>query len=104
MSGSDYGYAVGGSVRATCLNKNIGSYHEDECFTNDWLKPNDGNAWLITPYTLIENYGLRANSSGYIACLGVNEINIVLPVVYLNATTRITSGNGTETNPFILEA
>ncbi len=96
---SDFGYAVGGEVRNNCLTKNLYDYDRDNCWTNDWLKPNN-IAWLLFPggngaFTINEVFIDNAYSNVY-------SSYSVWPTVYLTTTTKIVDGTGDINSPFVL--
>jgi len=100
---SDYGFAVGGSVRSTCINKSLDSWDAwDNCAPNDWLAPN------TSVYTMTPNSGHNiqvwhiANNRLY-AGAHINGTKATKPVLYLKPTVKIISGIGTTDSPFQLE-
>ena len=96
ITASDYGYAVGGSVRATCLGYSLNSYSSGSCYSNDWIYSTvrSSYGWTMTPISSGSIYAFRVHSNGGLSYNGVNITYGVFPVVYLNASTRITGGNG----------
>ncbi len=102
MYGSDYGYAVGGSARNTCLSAKLGSY--SSCYTSNWLYL--GSQELImtansiaAPYSfLILKGSLNAMGTSYHKYVGATR-----PVVYLNTNIKRTGGSGTSSDPFTIE-
>ena len=112
MYPSDYGYATsGGSTtdRATCLNTSLDTWgNYSECYNNDWLY--DGNTqWFLNPvalasYAVFGNYLIYGsviyNNSGDTAVFKNYDIK---PTTYLLSNVSIKSGDGTSSNPFILE-
>ena len=48
------------------------------------------------------SYVWRVNNSGYISSCNVFNSNAVRPVLNLNADTKISGGNGTSENPFVV--
>ncbi len=108
MNTSDYGYATsGGSTtdRATCLNTNLISWDSSvsDCKNNNWLF-NVSWKWTLSPYA-----NSCATDPFYVPLVehvislpACNRI-AVLPVVYLKSNVKISSGSGSESNPFILE-
>ncbi len=104
MYPSDYGYAVGNSVRETCLGKSMFDYRNDSCNTNDWLKPSK-NTWTIIPspnyYSF--SYVFSVYSSGYVTNSGAFYANVVQPVGYLSSSVKIIDGNGEKGTPFIAQ-
>ena len=103
MYPSDYGFAVGGDTRDICLTKNLSDYSNDNCNTNNWLKTNS-YSWTLTTYSTDTWSAFYAFFSGYIG--GYSSIGCargIWPTLYLKSNIKITSGNGTEENPFILK-
>ena len=110
MYPSDYGYATsGGSTtdRATCLNKNLynwGSSKVSDCKNNDWLF-NSNYQWTISPRADSSSVYrvFSVASGGYVSnnyvCGGFG----VRPVGYLLPSVKISSGTGSESDPFVLE-
>ena len=105
MYPSDYGFAVGGSMRSTCLGKNLNLYRysSESCYTNDWIKSTSSFQWLLSPL-----------SSGAYSAFGINyESNlgrfnnyspgIVRPAVYLSSDVSISGGNGSESDPYVID-
>ena len=105
MYPSDYGYAVGGEVRDTCLNKSMYSYDSGNCDANNWVKPGI-DPWTMTsvPFTSNSYNVFFNNGKGSIRDFGAYYPLGVVPVGYLKSSVKIISGNGTEENPFVLEA
>ncbi|MDE6292362.1 MAG: InlB B-repeat-containing protein, partial [Bacilli bacterium] len=102
MYPSDYGFAVGGNVRSTCLMTNLADIWDNDCFTNDWLRPNNGNEWTITHKsdTTINVFYLT-KYSGLSYAQQTNTFYI-RPAVYLNSNIKIVSGSGTKNDPYVL--
>ena len=101
----------GGSTtdRATCLNTSLDTWgNYSECYNNDWLY--DGNTqWFLNPvalasYAVFGNYLIYGsviyNNSGDTAVFKNYDIK---PTTYLLSNVSIKSGDGTSSNPFILE-
>ena len=110
MYPSDYGYATsGGSTtdRATCLNTYLYNWKNSsvsDCKNNDWLF-NGYRQWTLSPcaYSSDATSVFRVYSIGYV--LGTNDSNfgtVVRPVGYLLSNVKISSGTGSESDPFIL--
>ncbi|MDE6292211.1 MAG: hypothetical protein K2L98_00860, partial [Bacilli bacterium] len=70
MYPSDYGFAVGGSVRSTCLGKNLYNYDASNCYANDWLYIRERGQWTITPVSsdsaTVFNVSFSNGSYGYV--------------------------------------
>ena len=114
MYPSDYGYAVGGDVRNTCLPKKMydeerNDYRSDNCKNNNWLKPSSGYYWTLTPNTESVNRAMMISSDGYLGnSFCMNYVGTVIaPVVYLKSSIEIVSNSasnyGSIDNPFILK-
>ncbi len=103
---SDYGYATsGGSTkdRSTCLNIYLGKWNNNpDCHINDWLF--SGSQWTLMPlaYSSLATNVFYAGSEGQVFNYGAGASNSVHPVVYLLSSVLITSGDGSEANPFEL--
>ena len=107
MYPSDYGFATSGGElgRDQCLSYPMYTWdsHSD-CYTKDWLYKNDIYQWTMTPYTDDNTLVLYIyNTGGVYGSLGYSLENAVLPVIYLNSNIAIIDGDGSESNPFILE-
>ncbi len=107
MYPSDYGYAVGGEVRKTCLEKRMTLYNVD-CFENDWLYINNSQ-WTITPvpdlgYT---SYVFHVYSNGFVTRDYASDAYSMRPTVYIKSDVKIKQNDaedyGSKDNPFILE-
>ncbi len=105
MYPSDYGYAVGGNVRDTCLGKTMNSYNGYNCMTNDWLYDKNNYQWAMTPVPRSSD----ADRVFYVVYNGDVSYNhastayAVRPVVYLAPSVKIKDGNGEVGDPFVLE-
>ncbi len=109
MYPSDYGYAVGGTARTTCLGKIMNSYSSDNCKTNDWLYDANNYQWTMTPvpYSSHAGYVFYVDSSGNVRSTPAYSALAVRPVVYLASNVKIKSNDdqtyGSVGNPFVLE-
>ena len=99
---SDYGYATD---LGQC-SKDLYGYNDSICTLNNWMKTIlgiAGNEWLLTPNSDYLPYAWFVHSSGSIrSSYNVFYIYGVTPVLYLNSSIRITSGDGSSTNPYTL--
>ena len=110
MYPSDYGYATsGGSTtdRNACLNKELFNWYSSDfsdCKNNDWIF-NSSYQWTITPHASTSYYVFDVGSTGY---LSVNNADItnhgVRPVVFLKSNIKIVDGDGSSSNPYILQS
>ena len=112
MYPSDYGYAVGGSVRTECLAKTMHNWDEStpDCKGNDWLYYSSDNQWTITPipFSLYACNVFRVRSSGYVHEDTAYDALAVRPVAYLKSNIKIKANSasdyGSQSNPFVLES
>ena len=104
MYPSDFGYAVGGNVRGTCLEKSMYDYKNESCNTYDWLKLNN-HPWTMISSTFpsLANIVFFIHSTGYVFTNYCHNAHGIFPVAYLKSNVKIINGNGTIDNPFILE-
>ena len=115
MYASDFGYATSGgrkTVRAACLNKELnfwGGSDVSDCHNNDWLS-NSAYQWLLSPnalssrsYNVFRFYDSVSYTSGSLDSHGAFSSFGVLPAAYLLSSVKTLSGDGSSSNPFILE-
>ena len=93
MSASDYGYASNYSRGS------ISGYANANYTGSDWLYTN-GYEWTITPFAGSTNNSLHIAISGYVTNSSINYGFAVRPVVYLDSSVYVVSGDGTEANPY----
>ena len=103
MYPSDYGYAA----RNACINvKKMREYENSkDCTEGNWLYQSDYE-WLLTPINNNEEQAFYIESSGSLENhynYQVTRIFEVRPVVYLKPTIEIYNGDGTISNPYIIE-
>ncbi len=96
---SDYGYATIPSN----WNRLLFYYDNYSTYTNNWLY--EGNdQWTITPITGKYIYNLMGiEKEGDIYLTGSFKGMNVKPTLYLKEEVKITSGTGTESDPYLLE-
>ena len=101
---SDYGYAVGGSVRETCLTKKLNTYNSDNCFSNDWLFDSNSAQWTLTPENNTSSAGkaFKITNKGIMDTSFSNSTGAIRPVGYLKSNIIITGGNGKIDNPYTI--
>ena len=110
MYPSDYGYATsGGSTtdRTTCLNTSLSSWSKSsvsDCVKNDWLYIND-TQWTLSPNADSSDarYAFGVHYSGPVDYNSASYFSAARPVVYLTSNVNISSGTGSESDPFVLE-
>ena len=111
MYPSDYGYATsGGSTadRATCLNKelfNWDSSNVSDCKNNDWLY-NSSEQWTLSPCvsSSFAYLAFSAAPDGFVSSRYLFYGLVVRPVGYLLPSVKISSGTGSQDDPFVLES
>ncbi len=111
MYPSDYGYAVGGDVRNSCLATSMHDwgYKRTDCRDNDWLYPGKSQ-WLITPipYSIYAFYVFNLVSDGSIDHESAFNKRYVYPTAYLKSSIKIkessASDYGSSGNPFVIES
>jgi len=111
---SDYGYATAGGYnasRSACISnlttKPVTSGESwiniryKACENNDWLIPSlNDNYWFLTNYSDIAYGMFLGNVTTGIGYAYVRNDYSVLPVVYLKSDVSISSGNGSQENPY----
>ena len=100
MYPSDYGYAAGN----TCVNGNKLYDYDGGCMNKDWLYISNTYQWLMSPVSGNSGDAFLVDSSGFVSIRNpVYYAGSVSPVFYLTSTTSITSGTGTEADPYIVQ-
>ena len=102
---SDYGYATSGSTsieRTSCLAKNLYSMDSD-CKNNDWLYLNNMYTMQAQAQNTRATYVFIFPGSSFVFAAYSHSAYQIYPTVYLSPSVVIQSGDGSETNPFILE-
>lgn len=102
MYPSDYGYAVGGSVRSICLSQNLHTYNENSCKENNWIYLTT-TEWTISPRSDHAYYAFNINGNGYLYFSSAYNTYAIRPNVYLNTNIKKTGGTGTLEDPFTIE-
>ncbi len=106
---SDYGYATsGGSTtdRNACLNKELYNWDSSDfsdCKNNDWIF-NSSHQWTITPRASRSNDVFILDTAGDVGGNSANLTNGVRPVVFLKSNIKIIDGDGSSSNPYILQS
>ena len=99
MYPSDYGYSV---LASSCARTtNLDSYNSVTCGGQSWLY-GLGYEWTITPYSTERSNTFNVTSGGYLNDYSTYDGRAVRPVLYLNFSVYVISGNGTESNPYII--
>ena len=99
--GSDYSYAADLSK---CSNS-IYNYNDSTCTSNNWMKSimsTSSYNWLLTPQTNYPSISWFVTPSGDMkySSFGNDKACNVLPALYLNPATIITTGEGTKDSPY----
>ena len=108
MYPSDYGYATsGGSTtdRNACLNKELYNWDSSDfsdCKNNDWIF-NSSEQWTITPHASSSYDVFILSSTGYLSGNFARTTFGVRPVVFLKSSIKIVDGDGSSSNPYILQ-
>ena len=110
MYPSDYGYATSGGTttnQATCLATSMGSWDNSsysDCKNNDWLFNSSYWQWTLSPFAVNANTVFYVNTSGYLDyCSAAGNFYSVRPVAYLRSDIHFKSGDGSSSNPYIIE-
>ena len=104
---SDYGYAADFNQ---CVNKQLSSYNDTTCTSNNWMKSiitNNGSniGWLLTPNFGVSYNAWSVHSSGFVySNRNASSARGVAPVLSLSSELGIESGEGTSDNPYKLNA
>ncbi len=107
INASDYGYAIGKSVRSICLAKSMYNYgyDEDDCSNANWLKPSSiyFYKWTLNPVPYESNAGnvFLIGGSGFVNRGYAGDDGEIYPVVYLKQSTTISDAAGTFEDPFV---
>ena len=106
---SDYGYATsGGSTtdRNACLNKQLYNWDSSDfsdCKNNDWIF-NSSYQWAITPHASYSDKVFGLGNTGYVYSGNARDARGVRPVVFLKSSIKIVDGDGSSSNPYILQS
>ena len=97
---SDYGYAADLSK----CTKQLGSYNDSTCKSNDWLF-NSASQWTLTPDSGCSYAAWSVTSAGNLNIYTASSTYIgARPVLSLASDLAIESGEGTLSNPYKLSA
>ncbi len=104
---SDYGYATsGGSTtsRETCLNKELYNWNSpsfSDCKNNDYIFDSSTSQWTLAHLSSNSNNAFRVSSYGFARNSLAYSGYGVRPVLYLESSALIISGDGSEASPFV---
>ena len=96
---SDYGYAAD----LEKCKRPLSNYSDSTCTSNNWMKSileNSNHAWLLTPFNYCTGAWYVYSSGRVLLDNYAYTIHGVVPVLYLNSDTIITSGEGTKDSPY----
>ena len=105
---TDFRYTTSGGeniTREECLNRHPSyfTYYDDECAFSSWLYNDEQSLIGITPI-ITDYYGAEVSMfDGYGIFSHASDAQTIHPTVYLKTDIEISSGNGTQTNPYILD-
>ena len=110
MYPSDFGFAVGGDNRDSCLEKSMYYYYTEGCGAYDWLKLTY-TPWTMTAVQRLDSSlgAFVVSSAGSVDGNRCGDVNGISPVVYLKYTNKIIDNPnpnleyGSRKNPFILK-
>ena len=101
MYPSDYGYSV---LSSSCARTtNLSTYNAATCAGKAWMLQN-GYEWTISPNSSDSNYVWLVDSRGYVGGSSANNGSGTRPVLYLKSNTYIVSGDGSISNPYIINS
>ena len=104
---TDWAYASSEVVCATNMNDGYdaknNSYDNMTCKKNNWMQPN-ASMWMLSPAADSSSANVVWRVSGLGDIDDGHEFYplLVFPTVYLKSSVKITSGSGTNTDPYIL--
>lgn len=98
MYASDYGYAASDECTS-----DLTSYDSESCKNNNWLFFGQ-EEWILNPNPRdgASPYSIRSYGNVTILNKRNAELLSVRPVLYLKSSIKITGGNGTSGNPYVL--
>ncbi len=99
MSITDYGYA---SNNASCERATNLMSTNNVCISNNYLFNNSTYQWTITPYSGSPNGVWLVYTEGFVDAPHANGTYGVRPSLFLKPEVKITSGKGTEQEPYRL--
>ena len=103
MYPSDYGYAVGGSDRETCLSKSLYNWSSmPKCYNNNYLYKANIYQWTLMTNNLTGSYVYAVKSNGGFNYGNAYSTDDARPSLFLKSSIIINSGDGSRTNPYKL--
>ena len=110
MYPSDYGYATSGGTttnRASCLAKEMFNWNSSsysDCKNNDYLYNSSSTQWTMVPYASLSYDVFFVLIDARLITGNAYRGYAVLPTAYLKSSVSITSGDGSQDNPYVLSA
>lgn len=104
MYPSDYVYTYSLGVSSACFN-DVNNCNTNSRTANSWIidENNYKSQWLISPYLGAYNCAFSIGTYGGLSSYGdIKYGNGISPTLYLSSQVKITSGDGSEQNPYQL--
>ena len=100
ISASDYGYCADLSQ----CNQKLGEYYNTGCAGTDWLSIGR-REWTLSSRAGSGDafYVFIVNDDGSLGYGFADDVLVVRPAVFLKSGVSISGGNGSESNPFVIE-
>ena len=97
---SDYMYGS-----SECYNNGTsGNNFAGTCMSTDWIIDTDNWFWTLSPCSFRSNVSMRVYGSGIVSFDTSSNANGNLrPSVYLSSSVKYVSGNGSASNPFVIQ-
>ena len=92
---TDYGYAASGNHWTTELHNYV------RATDDNWMYLGT-DEWTISRNSSVASNVFGVSNSGFVSYSNVTNTNAVRPSFYLTSDTGFVSGDGTQTNPFLL--
>ena len=103
MYPSDYGYAVGGSDRETCLSKSLYNWSSmPKCYNNNYLYKANIYQWTLMTNNLTGSYVYAVKSNGGFNYGNAYSTDDARPSLFLKSGIIINNDDGSRTNPYQL--
>ena len=102
---SDYGYAA--EFGTSYCNKQLNSYDDTTCMSNNWMKrtfTSNNLNWLLTHYSVWSSYAWDVRYTWSVDKSAAYDAFGVSPVLYLNSDVEFKGGDGSSANPYKLSA
>ena len=87
-----------------CGTYSLNETNYETCKTTNWLVPTSGYYWTITPRDINDFNVFNISSEGNVRINGASRTDVSpRPAAYLKSSINIIEGDGSSSNPFILE-